>query len=240
MSHIVRKGLVALLLLGFASLAHAQTPEPPASTEAPTPPAPKSNKIIFESLVGYGGVGFRGGVPKFTGDEDVKRDASPRLSGDLMFTYVWDDNVVADLDIGYAWNRLGEDTDRWIVSSVPMTLGGRYFLLNRQGRNRPFVGAGGGAYIWTIHTKDLGAGKDPITFERLRRASLGYYITGGAERRMSKWVKASADITYHSIRSQNTDDFPSGFNGNKSYVQARLGIMFFFSLSERLDQGLPE
>ena len=67
MSHTVRKGLVALLLLGFASLAHAQTPEPPASTELPPAPAPpKSNRISFESLVGYGGVGFRGGVPKFT------------------------------------------------------------------------------------------------------------------------------------------------------------------------------
>jgi outer membrane protein W len=230
------KGLVALLLLGSSSLAHAQDPALTGDTATPSPKAP----IIFESLVGYGGVGFRGGVPNFTGDSDVTKDNSPRLSGDLMFAYVWDDNLVADLDIGYAWNRLGDDTDRWMISSVPMTLGARYFILNHQRRNRPFFGAGGGAYIWTIQSKDLGASKDPITFERLRRASLGYYLTGGVERRMSKWVKASADITYHNIMSKDTTDFPSGFNGNKSYIQARLGITFFFSLSERLDQGLPE
>ena len=120
-----------------------------------------------------------------------------------------------------------------------MTVGARY-LFRHQNRLRPFIGAGAGVYIWTIHTKDLGAGKDPITFERLRRGDIGFYGTAGAERRMSKWVTASADVSYHSIQAANTEDFPSGYNGNKSYLLARLGITFFFSLSERLDQGLPE
>ena len=57
---------------------------------------------------------------------------------------------------------------------------------------------------------------------------------------MSKYVTANADVSYHSIMAENAEDFPSGYNGNKSYLLARLGITFFFSLSERLDQGLPE
>jgi outer membrane protein W len=236
MVRTLAKALFAFLLVTLVSPARAQEIDvtAPAAEAAPAKP-----RIIFDSLVGYGGVGFKGGVPRFTGDSDVTETISPRLSGDFIFAYVYDDNLVADLNIGYAWNRLGDDIDRFVISSVPMTVGARY-LLRRQARNRPFFGVGGGAYIWTIHTKDLGAGKDPQTFERLRRANLGYYLTGGIERRMSRYVVASADLSYHSILSENTEDFPSGFNGNKSYLLARLGITFFFSLSERLDQGLPE
>lgn len=230
------KALAAFLFLGVAAPALAQEPAIDAGTASATATKPR---IVYESLVGYGGVGFHGGIPKFTGDADVKEDATPRLSGDFTFSYVYDDNLVADLNVGYAWNRLGDDINRYVISSVPMTIGARY-LLRRQSILRPFIGAGGGAYIWTVHTKDLGAGKDPITFERLRRANLGFYGIVGAERRMSKYVTAAADVSYHSIRAENTEDFPSGYNGNKSYVLARLGITFFFSLSERLDQGLPE
>jgi len=236
MVRTLSKAVITVLVFGAASLAQAQEPAIDAGTASATT---AKQRVIFESLVGYGGIGFRGGIPLFLQDADIKKDATPRLSGDLAFAYVYDDNLVADLNIGYAWNRLGDDINRYVVTSVPMTLGARY-LLNRQSRLRPYIGAGGGFYIWTIHTKDLGAGKDPITFERLRRADLGFYGVAGAERRMSKYVTANADISYHSIMAENKVDFPSGYNGNKSYVLARLGITFFFSLSERLDQGLPE
>jgi len=32
---------------------------------------------------------------------------------------------------------------------------------------RPYLGGGGGMYVWSVQSKDLGAAKDPITFERL-------------------------------------------------------------------------
>ena len=236
MFRMISKAVIAFLFLATASLAQAQ--EPGIDTGTASVSAAKK-RVIFESLVGYGGVGFRGGIPVFTGDADVKADATPRLSGDFAFAYVYSDDVTFDLNIGYAWNRLGEDKDRFVISSVPMTLGARY-LFNRQGRLHPYAGLGGGVYIWTIHTEDLGAGKDPVTFERLRRGDIGFYGVAGAERRMSKYVAANADVSYHSIMAENKEDFPSGYNGNKSYVLVRLGITFFFSLSERLDQGLPE
>lgn len=236
MVRTLSKALMAFLLLGTTSLTHAQEPDIDTGTASVST---VKQRVVFESLVGYGGIGFRGGIPKFTGDADIKKDASPRLSGDLAFAYVYDDDIVVDLNIGYAWNRLGDDKELFVVTSVPMTIGARY-LFKRQSRLRPYVGLGGGAYIWTIHTRDLGASKDPITFERLRRADLGFYGVAGAERRMSKYVTANADVSYHSIMAEDTEAFPSGYNGNKSYLLARLGITFFFSLSERLDQGLPE
>jgi outer membrane protein W len=234
MSRTLVGGLLAFLLFGTAPLARAQEPTLDGTVVSTTKP-----RVVYESLLGYGGIGFRGGTLKFLSDPDIKKDATPRLAGDLSFTYVYDDNLYLDLMIGYGWNRLGSDIERYVVSTVPMTVGARYIMLQRH-RNQPFIGAGGGAYIWTIHTKDLGAGKDPVTFERLRRADLGFYVTGGVQRRMSQYITASADLSYHQILAENKADFPSGYNGNKSYVQARLGITFFFSLSERLDTALPQ
>lgn len=235
MSRSLLGGLLVLLMTGIPSLSHAQTPE----VEGTTTVATGKPRVVYESLLGYGGVGFRGGTLKFLTDEDVERDATPRLSGDLTFSYVYDDNLYLDVQAGYGWNRLGDDPDRYVISTVPITFGARYLLMPRR-RNRPFVGAGGGLYVWTVHTKDLGAGKDPVTFERLRRGDLGFYLMGGVQRRMTQHITTTADLSYHGIFSGNFDDFPSGYYGNKSYLQFRLGVMFFFSLSERLDTVLPE
>jgi outer membrane protein W len=236
MSRTLVGGLLAFLMVGPASPANAQT-----AAETPLPGAPVASakpRYVYESLAGYGAVAFRGGILQFMSDPDIKKDAKARPSGDLVFTYVYDDNLFLDVTAGYAWNRLGRDTNRFVVSSVPITLGARYVMRLRE-RNRPFIGAGGGLYIWTVHTRELDAGKDPITFERLRRGDLGFYFVGGADRRMSQHISASADITYHQILAKDTADFPAGYNGNKSYLQARLGITFFFTLSERISE-LPE
>jgi len=227
--------LLTFLMIATPILAQAQISDlnDPAAVTTTKP------RIVYQSLLGYGGVGFRGGSLMFLADPDIEKDAKPRLSGDFNFTYVYDENLYADVQVGYAWNRLGDDPERYVVSSVPITIGARYLLMQRR-RNRPFIGAGGGLYVWTVHTKDLGAGKDPSTFERLRRGDLGFYLMGGVQRRLKQNMTASADISYHTILAENVSDFPSGYNGNKSYMQARLGITFFFSLSERLDSVLPE
>jgi hypothetical protein len=95
-------------------------------------------------------------------------------------------------------------------------------------------------YVWSIQSKDLGASKDPITFERLRRADPGIYGVVGVQRQTSKHIAMNADGLYHYIFASNPDDFPSGYNGNKGYAQVRLGVTFYFTLSERIDTGLPE
>lgn len=191
-------------------------------------------------LVGSGGVGFRGGSLIFTQDKQVKDAASARLSGDLTFSYVYSDHITADVIVGYGWSRLDTGTDQyWLLNSVPITLGARYAL--KDGKvYRPFLGAGGGMYVWSILTRRLDVTKDPVTFERLRRADFGFYGTAGVERRMSKHITMIGDGSYHYILAKDTADFPSGFNGNKGYYQFRLGLALFFSTSERIDSGLPE
>lgn len=190
-------------------------------------------------LVGFGGVGFKGGSLLFLQDTDLKEDASPRLSGDLVFSYVYSDHLDLDLNVGYGWNRLGDDERFWLASTVPMTLGVRYLMMDGR-KYRPYVGAGGGMYVWSVQSKDLGAAKDLQTFERLRRADLGFYGVAGVERQMSKHIVVTGDLGYHYILAEDTTDFPTAFNGNKGYVQTRIGVSFFFNLSERVDSGFPE
>ena len=50
----------------------------------------------------------------------------------------------------------------------------------------------------------------------------------------------TADGSYHYIMAKDEKRFPSGYNGDKAYAQVRLGVTFFFSLSEKIDTGLPE
>ena len=191
-------------------------------------------------LVGSGGIGARGGSLLFTQDVPTKKQASPRLSGDIVFSYVWTDHVTFDVTGGYGWNRLRSGTPQfYVITATPVTLTARYFL--RDGKTwRPYVGAGGGMYVWSVLNQDLSAAKDPVTFERLRRARPGFHGLVGMERRMSKHISMTGDLGYHYIMAKDLIHFPSGYNRDKAYVQARIGVSFFFSLSEKIDSGLPE
>jgi len=118
-------------------------------------------------------------------------------------------------------------------------LSARYFL--RDGKVwRPYVGAGGGLYVWSVLTKDLGAAKDPLTFERLRRGRPGFHVMVGTERPMSRHISMTGDLGYHYIMAKDLVHFPSGYNRDKAYMAGRLGVTFYFSLSEKIDSGLPE
>ena len=216
MSRTFVGGLLFILLAGTATPSHAT------------------------DWVGSGGIGARGGSLLFTKDKDTHEFAKPRMSGDIVFSYVWTDHVTFDVTTGYGWNRLNTDNPNYyVVTATPITLSGRYFL--RDGKVwRPYVGAGGGMYVWSILSHDLGATKDPLTFERLRRARPGFHGMIGMEKKMSKHIGMTADGSYHYIMAKDTKDFPSGFNGDKAYAQVRLGVTFFFSLSEKIDTGLPE
>jgi outer membrane protein W len=198
--------------------------------------------------VGSGTLGIRGGLVKFSsnglsyalGGRTLQADPQPRLSGDLVFGYVWSDRVTTDLTVGFGWNRLNtNDPNFWIAAASPLTVTGRY-LLRSDEHWRPYVGVGGGLYVWSILSKDLGPASDPITFERLRRARPGGHAMIGMERRFTKHFGATVDGAYHYIFAQDTENFPNGYNGNKGYYQVRAGVNVFFSLSERIDTGLPE
>lgn len=195
---------------------------------------------VFASEPGSGGIGIRGGTLFFTADDDLKELGMPRISGDLVFSYSWTDKITADVTIGWGWNRLDTGTDSFYIANiVPLfPIGARYMI--REGTMRPFVGGGGGLYNWSILSEDLGAAKDPQTFERLRRVDFGVYGIAGVEREMSKHITMTLDGSYTHIFAADEVNFPSGFNGDKAYFSVRLGATFWFSLSERIDTGLPD
>ena len=191
-------------------------------------------------LTGSGGVGVRGGTLFFTQDQTITANSQPRISGDLVLSYAWTDHVTADITVGYGWNRLDTGDPRfYAVTIVPIfPLGVRYFPRDK-GTMRPYVGGGGGLYNWSILSEDLGAAKDPATYERLRKVDPGVYALVGVERQMSKHITMVADGTYTRIFADNEADFPSGYSGAKAYFGLRIGVSFWFSLSERIDTGLP-
>jgi hypothetical protein len=191
-------------------------------------------------LTGSGGIGVRGGTLFFTKDELIKEQATPRISGDLVLSYAWTDHITADVTVGWGWSKLDSGTDSFFVANVvPLfPIGIRYML--KDATTRPFIGGGGGLYNWSILSQDLGAAKDPVTFERLRRVDPGIYGIAGFERTMSKHITMTADGSYTYIFAGDEDLFPSGYSGPKAYFAVRLGVSFWFSLSERIDTGLPD
>ena len=217
MSRSIAGGLFALLFLAIATPALAQ------------------------DNVGSGAIGIRGGTIFFTQDETITEDASPRISGDLVLSYAWTEKLTADVTIGWEWAKLDtKDPNYYVANIVPLfPVGVRYQIRQKQAM-RPYVGGGGGFYNWSILTEDLGAAKDPVTFERLRRVDLGVYAVAGIERQMSKHISMVGEGTYTHIFAADEESFPSGYNGDKAYFSARLGVSFWFSLSERIDSGLPD
>ncbi len=194
-----------------------------------------------DELTGSGGVGVRGGTLFFTQDKTITANSQPRISGDLVLSYAWTDHLTADVTVGWGWNRLDTHDPRFYVATVvPVFPVGLRYRLRDGSAMRPYLGAGGGLYNWSILSQDLGAAKDPVTFERLRRVDLGAYGIVGVERQMSKHISMVLDGNYTHIFADDKDRFPSGYSGAKSYFQFRIGVSFWFSLSERIDTGLPD
>ena len=190
---------------------------------------------------GYGGIGLRLGGVKFTADESITQDAEARLSGEFVFTYGVNSNLNADITVGWAWNRLNtNDVRYYVASAVPLFTPGVRYELRAGKTNRPYIGAGGGFYNWFIQTHDLGAAVDPVTGERLRRVDWGIYGLAGMTRQMSPKITMTGDLVYNYIFAADEQSFPSAYNGNKAYFDLRLGVTFWWSLSEKVDTGLPD
>jgi hypothetical protein len=89
-----------------------------------------------------------------------------------------------------------------------------------------------------VDPQDLRAAKDGYV-RRLRRVGFPGLRLAGVERQMSKHITMVADGTYTRIFATDEERFPTGYSGAKAYFQLRIGVSFWFSLSERIDTGLP-
>ena len=69
-----------------------------------------------------------------------------------------------------------------------------------------------------------------------------YMGVGQAEKqqRIREIVEIAVAHGYTHIFAGDEDLFPSGYSGPKAYFAVRLGVSFWFSLSERIDTGLPD
>ena len=191
-------------------------------------------------LTGFGGVGFRAGTLFFTQDETITANDSPRLSGDMVLSYSWTDHLTADITIGWGWSQLNTGNDSFYVANVvPLFPVGVRYKFQDGKKMRPYVGGGAGLYNWSILSQDLGAAKDPVTFQRLRRVDFGVYGIVGVEREMSRHITMVGEGDYTHIFASDPAAFPSGYGGDKAYFQFRIGVTFWFSLSEQIDTGLP-
>lgn len=182
-----------------------------------------------QELDGKGSVGASGGLMLLTGDDDLSRDAQPRLLGHFDMKYVINPRLAVHGTFGRGWNSYSGRADTLTVVE-PITLGIEYrHIFEQWPRYLPHVGIGTGVYSLWIR-EHLQVTEDPITLERRHTVDWGMNITAGLEYFMTRSVTVNYDFVWHKIFSENTDDFVAGFGGDDSYVQIVVGVNYYFSM----------
>lgn len=241
MSRILRGGLIAFLFMGFVASASASDLTGMAGVSVRVGGAYFNQGFNPERWETDGQGNF---VLDANGNRvAVQENLDPRLAGDLAFQYVWSDHVTIEMSTSFAWSQIAHGSEAYqdsfyVATSVPFLLSGRYLMRDNK-TWRPYFGGGAGGYWVSVLSHDLGPSKDPATYQDIRRFVPGFFLTGGVEKRMTKTMTGTADLAYHYTFWEDTEDFPSGLNGNKSYIQLRLGLVFHFSVSERIETGFP-
>jgi len=184
---------------------------------------------MAQELDGKGSIGASGGFMLFTGDEDLSRDAQPRLLGHFDMKYVLHPRVALHGTFGRGWNAYsGRDDTLSIIE--PVTFGIEYrHIFERWPRYLPHFGAGIGVYsLWV--RENLKVTKDPVTLERRHTVDWGMNVNVGLEYFMTRSVTVNYDFVWHRIFSEDKHDFPAGFGGDDSYVQFVIGVNYYFPL----------
>jgi hypothetical protein len=183
----------------------------------------------------YGGdntIRFRAGLFEPEGDSEYWDDAEALFTGDAseLEDTVFGIDYRRDLDPAGRFSLLvsasayeGEDRreDRFFVDNLgfpiehdvlltiaPFTAGVNFNLLP-QGPVRPYVGAGGGFYVWELEeTGDFVFGDD-IFFESFldEGGTFGYYYLAGIEVPVGPSFALFAEGRWHNAEDELSDDF---------------------------------
>lgn len=182
-----------------------------------------------QELDGKGSIGASGGLMLFTADDDLSRDAQPRLLGHFDMKYVIQPRLAIHGTFGRGWNAYsGRGGTLSIIE--PITFGLEYRQVFEQWpRYLPHAGIGAGVYSLWVREK-LKVTHDLVTLEERHTIDWGMNITAGLEYFMKRNVTLNYDFVWHRIFSENQEDFPSGFGENDSYVQFVVGVNYYFSL----------
>ena len=188
-----------------------------------------------QELQGKGSIGASGGLMLLTADDDLSRDAQPRLLGHFDMKYVLNPQVAFHGTFGRGWNSYSGRSDTLTVIE-PVTFGVEYrHAFEQWPRYLPHAGIGMGVYsVWV--REGLQVTKDRQTGERLHTIDWGMNVTAGLEYFITRSVTVNYDFVWHKIFSENLNDFPSGFGNNDSYVQFVVGVNYYFSM-DSLDGG---
>jgi hypothetical protein len=193
-----------------------------------------------DQLAGKGSVGFALGAMRFTGGDRLSDDAGVRPIFHGIFKYMWDEHLVSLVEAGFGWNSYGEgggfvgpDTTGTVAVVTPFTLGVDYRFGAPESRVIPRVGAGAGLYAMTIRSGRDRISRDPVTEEKRRKTTPGFYGKVGTEVILLEAMALNADVLYHTALFSDEENFPGGyFDSGASFAEFRVGLNYYFTIRQ--------
>ncbi len=230
----------AVMTLGAASLVHA------------------------EDLRGRGSIGANIGGMLWTGGSDLSEGAEPRPHGELVFGYVWRTHTQFVSHLGFAWNgyntsyidgdgvrheggwsklvpRGFRESDLDLSRPAIARVGYLTAEIQRNfgiGKYQPHVNVGAGLYSWRVgSTRRVLV--DPVSRNTTSHVSPGINFAIGVEDYASNSVALDANVAAHYVMSADATRLPTAFNQNSHFVEVRLGLRWYFTISGAAPQLPP-
>jgi hypothetical protein len=198
-----------------------------------------------------GSLGASVGVPFFLTDSDMKTGQSPRLIFKYHFGYVITEKWRFSTRGGFGWvgydavpapfplqQCCGDPPDETKGDQLSIVMPFTFTMNYTHTLNDSwmlFGGLGPGLYNINIQN-DRKTVHDPITFQRYKWWAPGIALEGGAEFFFPSNRNVSLEFmsTYNYMFSSDEETYPSGYNGNHSFVDFNFGVNVYFGL------GTPE
>jgi hypothetical protein len=201
-----------------------------------------------------GSIGGSIGVPFFITDPNMSSGQEPRIILKYHFGYVITDKWRLSTRGGFGWVGydqtlapfpLPECCGTFDLTKVDQlsTVNPFTFTMNYthilSDSWMLFAGAGPGIYRINI-LNDRKTIWDPVTFERFTWWSPGISLEGGGEFFFPANRNVSLEFmsTYNWIFSSDYDRYPSGYNGDHSYIDFDFGVNVYFGLGSPKVEGV--
>ena len=234
-------GVAVLLSLACASVGFAQQADSTSSAS------------VTGAKPGRGSIGGQLGGAWILAEKDYSKGAQPRLSLSGQYGYVISKKWRWQVSPYFAWNAYGvgnripfRDTnfpaDTTKDQILTQIAGGNAQLQYQRMRGNWLWHFGFGPSLYRIvvqnHRKVL---KDPVTRDLHQGQYLGAMVEVGAEHFFKELNNTSLEYTlgYQDVFAKRDDQFPSGFNGNVSFVEFRVGAHYYFDFKSKKPDAKP-
>lgn len=221
--------------------------------------------VHAEDLRGRGSIGGTLGAMLWTGGHDLSDGAEPRPHGEIVFGYVYRTHLQLVSHLGYAWNGYNTSytdpntgatyTGGWskliangyrpsdFDNERPAVARVGYLTAELQrnfgiGKYQPHVNVGAGLYAWRAGSTRRPL-VDPVTRNKTTGVAPGVNASIGIEDYASTQVAVDASLAGHYVFSSAPDRLPSAFNKDAHFVELRLGIRWYFTISGATPQLPP-